>query len=80
MSKKFPDTRTEAPAYLVKYLERKKQQKSKTLARALAKIKENIEQGSSFSKALADFPSIFDHLFILIVYFTNFTILMNYAY
>ena len=30
MSKKFPDTRTEAPAYLVKYLERKKQQKSKT--------------------------------------------------
>jgi len=30
MSKKFPDTRTEAPAYLARYLERKKLQLSKT--------------------------------------------------
>ena len=29
MSKKFPEARTEAPAYLAKYLDRKKQQKSK---------------------------------------------------
>jgi type IV pilus assembly protein PilC len=44
------------------------QQKNKTFASALKDVKSSVEQGSTFSDALAKHPKIFDELFVNLVH------------
>ncbi len=40
------------------------QTKSKTMQKILSKVKDAIEEGNSFAKAIAIYPNIFSHVFI----------------